>query len=82
MPATEATPTILVVEDNRDVLAVIAHALTNSGFAVTRAYDGEMGLTRRSTPRPHWWCSTSDCRSAPASTSLQSCGSGDFTRRC
>jgi len=45
MPVTEATPTILVVEDNRDVLAVIAHTLTASGFAVTRAYDGEMALS-------------------------------------
>jgi len=44
MPALEATPTILVVEDNRDVLAVIAHTLTAHGYAVTRAYDGEMGL--------------------------------------
>ena len=45
MPVTEATPTILVVEDNRDVLAVIAQTLTANGFAVTRAYDGEMALT-------------------------------------
>ena len=45
MPANEATPTILVVEDNRDVLAVIAHTLTANGYAVTRAYDGEMALT-------------------------------------
>jgi two-component system, OmpR family, response regulator MprA len=45
MPATEATPTILVVEDNRDVLAVIAQTLTSHGYAVTRAYDGEMALS-------------------------------------
>lgn len=45
MPAPETTPTILVVEDNRDVLAVIAHTLTAHGYAVTRAYDGEMALT-------------------------------------
>ena len=45
MPATDATPTILVVEDNRDVLAVIAHTLTAHGYAVTRAYDGEMALS-------------------------------------
>ena len=44
MPAIEPTPTILVVEDNREVLAVIAHTLAASGYAVTRAYDGEMGL--------------------------------------
>jgi DNA-binding response OmpR family regulator len=45
MPATDATPTILVVEDNRDVLAVIAQTLTKNGYAITRAYDGEMALT-------------------------------------
>ena len=45
MPALEATPTVLVVEDNRDVLAVIAHTLAAHGYAVTRAYDGEMALT-------------------------------------
>ncbi len=45
MAVTEPTPTILVVEDNRDVLAVIAHTLTANGYAVTRAYDGEMAPT-------------------------------------
>lgn len=44
MPANETTPTILIVEDNRDVLAVIAHTLAASGYAVTRAYDGEMAI--------------------------------------
>ena len=45
MPATAATPTILVVEDNRDVLAVIAHTLTDGGYIVARAYDGDTALT-------------------------------------
>ena len=45
MPATDAAPTILVVEDNRDVLAVIAHTLTTNGFAISRAYDGDVALT-------------------------------------
>ena len=45
MPETDAAPTILVVEDNRDVLAVIAHTLSSNGYTVTRAYDGEAGLT-------------------------------------
>ena len=45
MPSTNAAPTILVVEDNRDVLAVITQTLTKNGYAVSRAYDGEAGLT-------------------------------------
>ena len=44
MPETDAAPTILVVEDNRDVLAVIDHTLSSNGYTVTRAYDGEAGL--------------------------------------
>lgn len=38
------TATILVVEDNRDVLALIERTLTSSGFAVHRAYDGDSAL--------------------------------------
>jgi DNA-binding response OmpR family regulator len=45
MPATDAAPTILVVEDNRDVLAVIAHTLSSSGYTISRAYDGDAALT-------------------------------------
>jgi two-component system response regulator MprA len=44
MPGTDATPTILVVEDNRDVLAVIAHTLSSNGYEVSRAYDGDTAL--------------------------------------
>ena len=44
MPANDATPTILVVEDNRDVLAVIAHTLSSNGYIVSRAYDGDSAL--------------------------------------
>ena len=45
MPANDAAPTILVVEDNRDVLAVIAHTLSSNGYAISRAYDGDAALT-------------------------------------
>ena len=42
--STVPTATILVVEDSRDVLALIERMLTSNGFAVQRAYDGESGL--------------------------------------
>ncbi len=45
MPANDAAPTILVVEDNRDVLAVIAHTLSSNGYTISRAYDGDTALT-------------------------------------
>lgn len=44
MPATSTAPTILVVEDNRDVLAVITQTLSKNGYNVSRAHDGEAGL--------------------------------------
>ncbi len=44
MPATSTAPTILVVEDNRDVLAVITQTLSKNGYNVSRALDGEAGL--------------------------------------
>jgi DNA-binding response OmpR family regulator len=42
--ATVPSATILVVEDSRDVLALIERMLTSNGFTVQRAYDGESGL--------------------------------------
>ena len=39
------TATILVVEDSRDVLALIERTLTSSGFTVQKAYDGESAIT-------------------------------------
>ena len=45
MPSAPATAaTILVVEDSRDVLALIERMLTSNGFAVQRAYDGESAI--------------------------------------
>ena len=43
-PATATGATILVVEDSRDVLALIERMLTGNGFAVQRAYDGENAI--------------------------------------
>ena len=45
MPSAAATTaTILVVEDSRDVLALIERMLTSNGFSVQRAYDGESAI--------------------------------------
>ncbi|HEX2781668.1 MAG TPA: response regulator transcription factor [Gemmatimonadaceae bacterium] len=44
MAASESPTTILIVEDNRDVLALIERMLTTHGFAVRKAYDGESAI--------------------------------------
>src|ERR1700694_540790 len=44
MPTAATTATVLVVEDSRDVLALIERMLTSNGFAVQRAYDGESAI--------------------------------------
>ena len=46
------TATILVVEDNRDVLALIERTLTTSGYAVHRAYDGDSALATALDAQP------------------------------
>ena len=45
MAAQDAPTTILIVEDNRDVLSLIERMLTSSGFDVRKAYDGEAAIT-------------------------------------
>ena len=44
MAAQDAPTTILIVEDNRDVLSLIERMLTSSGFDVRKAYDGEAAI--------------------------------------
>ncbi|HEX8848530.1 MAG TPA: response regulator transcription factor [Gemmatimonadaceae bacterium] len=44
MAAQDAPTTILIVEDNRDVLSLIERMLTSSGFEVRKAYDGEAAI--------------------------------------
>jgi two-component system response regulator MprA len=44
MAASDAPTTILIVEDNRDVLALIEHMLTTNGFVVHKAYDGDTAI--------------------------------------
>ena len=44
MPTAAVTGTILVVEDSRDVSALIERMLTSNGFTVQRAYDGEAAI--------------------------------------
>jgi DNA-binding response OmpR family regulator len=44
MTSAEPNATILVVEDTRDVLALIERALATNGYTVHQAHDGESGL--------------------------------------
>ena len=37
---------IILIEDNRDLVQVLAEGLTESGFVVDYAYDGEEGLNK------------------------------------
>lgn len=41
----DGVPTVLVVEDDRDLLAVLQRILTGEGYRVLSAQDGEAGLT-------------------------------------
>jgi DNA-binding response OmpR family regulator len=45
-PAAESARTILVVEDDRDLSSVLQRMLSNTGYHVETAGDGETGLTR------------------------------------
>ena len=44
MTSAEPNATVLVVEDTRDVLALIERALATSGYTVHQAQDGDSGL--------------------------------------
>src|SRR4051812_25636781 len=39
-------PKVLVVDDEKDIVDLVAYNLEKSGMKVTRAYDGEMALRR------------------------------------
>src|SRR5918911_3540642 len=41
---TNGAPKVLVVEDDRDLLSVLQRILTNEGYKVRSAFDGEAGL--------------------------------------
>lgn len=44
MPTAAASPSVLVVEDRREVLEVVVRMLASNGFTVHTATDGEVGL--------------------------------------
>jgi two-component system, OmpR family, phosphate regulon response regulator PhoB len=46
------SPRILIVEDEPDILELAAYNLTQAGFAVDKAEDGETGLKRATEARP------------------------------
>ncbi len=47
-----AKPTILIIEDERSLLEILAYNLTNEGFEVLTASDGQEGLRRAKTAVP------------------------------
>lgn len=47
-----AKPTILIIEDERSLLEILAYNLTNEGFEVLTASDGQEGLRRAKTSVP------------------------------
>ena len=47
-----AKPTILIIEDERSLLEILAYNLTNEGFEVLTAADGQDGLRRAKTSVP------------------------------
>lgn len=60
---------ILVVEDARSLVEVIAEGLRDQGMAVDIAYDGLAAAASWTSTRTTWWCSTGTC---PASTATRS----------
>jgi DNA-binding response OmpR family regulator len=51
VPAGIAVPTLLVVEDDRALSAMLSELLTGEGYQVDIAYDGQQGLHRGLTGR-------------------------------
>jgi PAS domain S-box-containing protein len=52
VPAKKEARRVLVVEDNRDMSAFIAHALRSDGFEVSLAFDGREGYDKAVAERP------------------------------
>ncbi|APE15463.1 response regulator transcription factor [Mycolicibacterium crocinum] len=51
MPTPNVTPAVLVVEDDHALSAMLAELLTDEGYHVDTAYDGQQGLHRGLTGR-------------------------------
>ena len=58
VPDTLRKPTILVVDDTPDNLAVLSDALDLAGYMVLVAMDGTSALERMHRRRPTWSCWT------------------------
>ena len=73
MPAPAAgygcpVKTILVVDDEPEIVALCSDYLRASGYAVLTARDGQAALDRCAPAGPTSSCSTSACRSSMGST--------------
>ena len=73
---------ILVVEDDKELNRQISEALTDAGYVVDKAFDGEEGHYLGETEPSMRSCWISACRRWPESA-LSNAGAGEGTRcRC
>ena len=52
MPMSNPRAAVLVVEDDRELSAMLAELFTEQGYRVDTAYDGQQGLHRAPRPAP------------------------------
>ncbi len=62
---------ILIADDDRDLLGLIAFTLTQAGYLVVKASDGPSAIHAFKENRRIWPCSTSTCRAPAASRSAK-----------
>ena len=51
--------TILLIEDNPEILANTGEILEMAGYTVLLAENGQVASKPRWPPSPIWWCATS-----------------------
>ena len=74
--------TILVVDDNRLVLATLSDGLTRAGYHVYDADNGDDAILIARAHRPSSRCSTSGWKARAASTSPTTCATSAACRSC
>ena len=66
---------ILIVDDDRAMVGMVAALLGGEGYDLITAYDGETALRRHGAEAPISSSSTGGCRGSPARTSAGVSGS-------
>jgi PleD family two-component response regulator len=60
--ANDTPPKVILVDDDKDLLQLIAMRLTAAGYAVTAVESGEAALASLAVARPQWSLPTCACR--------------------